>query len=269
MSAQNYGQPDDLLASTEAAAGDTTARPPAAALAADVALFLDVDGTLLDIAEGPSDVLIPSGLVDVLERAERKLSGAVALVSGRPIAEIDRLFWPLRLRASGVHGAEMRFDPGAEPHPAPSARQLPYALAAAVADAVSEIDGVVIERKTYSIAVHYRRAPRAEAEVRDILHRLIAGESASGAEISDAHFAFEVKMPGFDKGGAIAMFLETEPFVGRVPIFIGDDTTDEAGFAAVAARGGRAYSVGRWRPGAIGVFEDPKTVRAWLSAFVS
>ena len=268
MSAQTYGQPDDLLASTEAAA-DMTTRPPAAALAADVALFLDVDGTLLDIAEGPGDVLIPNGLVGVLERAERKLSGAVALVSGRPVAEIDHLFWPLRLRASGVHGAEMRFDPAAELSKAPAARQLPSAFVAALADAVGAIAGVVVERKTYSVAVHYRRAPRAEAEVRDILHRLIASEPASGAEISDAHFAFEVKMPGFDKGGAIAMFLETEPFIGRVPIFVGDDTTDEAGFAAVAARGGRAYSVGRWRPGAIGVFEDPKTVRAWLSAFVS
>ena len=269
MSAQHYGQPDDLLASTEAAAGGTTARPPVAALAGDVALFLDVDGTLLDIAEGPSDVLIPNGLVGVLERAERKLSGAVALVSGRPIAEIDRLFWPLRLRASGVHGAEMRLDPTVEPQPAPAARPVPYALTAAIGEAIGAIDGVVIERKTYSIAVHYRRAPHAKAEVRDILRRLIDSESASDIEIFDAHFAFELKRPGFDKGGAIAMFLETEPFVGRIPIFVGDDTTDEAGFAAVAARGGHAYSVGRWRPGATGVFEDPRTVRAWLSAFAS
>lgn len=266
MTVQNYGRVGDLQASAEAGAGNSVARAPAAAFADDTALFLDVDGTLLDIAETPGDVLTPVGLIGALQRIERKLCGALALVSGRPIEQLDRLFSPLRLRAGGVHGAEMRFDPEAEPKPTPYAHELPDSLIVALGDALRPFPGVFIERKTYSVAVHYRGAPDTGSQVREVLRRLIEEPAHSGIEIFDAHFAFELKLPGFDKGGAITMFLQTVPFVGRVPMFVGDDTTDEAGFAAVVARGGSAYSVGRWRPGASGVFEDPTSVRAWLAA---
>ena len=111
MSVPNYGQPDDLPFVEEAAAGESGVRAAEAALTPDTALFLDVDGTLLDIAERPSAVSTPPPLLGALRRVEEKLGGAVAFVSGRPIDEIDRLFSPLRLRASGVHGAELRLDP--------------------------------------------------------------------------------------------------------------------------------------------------------------
>lgn len=236
---------------------------------ANVALFLDVDGTLLDIAERPDAVSTPNGLVRALERAARKLSGALALVSGRPIDELDRLFAPLRLPASGVHGAQMRFNADEAPQPTPRARALPDGLLAAAANAFAAMPGVVVEPKRYSLAAHYRAAPAAGPQVRAILQALIDREGHGDIELLEAHFAFEAKMSGFDKGAAIGTFLDAPPFAGRTPIFIGDDATDEAGFATVAARGGRAFSVGERRPHASGVFADPKAVRAWLAAFAS
>ena len=117
--------------------------------------------------------------------------------------------------------------------------------------------------------MHYRGAPDAEREVLTILHRLLASETRGGIEIFRANFAFELKFSGFDKGGAISEFMAREPFAGRVPIFVGDDTTDEAGFAVVVARGGHAYSVGDRRAGVSGVFDNPTAVRAWLAAFAT
>jgi trehalose 6-phosphate phosphatase len=246
---------------------EEAAPAPADIASADhLALFLDVDGTLLDIAGTPGGVTTPSGLVRALTQIERRLAGAVALVSGRPIEELDRLFAPLRLRASGVHGAEMRFDPLEAPRAAPDITELPESLIAALTGALGTIPGVFVESKRYSAAVHFRHAPSAGSRVKEALRHLIEGEPSGRFEIIEAHCAFELKARGFDKGKAIEMFLNGAPFAGRIPIFIGDDATDESGFAAVAARGGRAYSVGRWRPGANGVFDGPSAVRAWLAA---
>ncbi len=267
MIVQNDGRPDDAEAVGDAGAGECGVRAAEAALTTATALFLDVDGTLLDIAERPSAVSLPNPLLNVLQRVDRKLGGAVALVSGRPIDDLDRIFSPLRLRASGVHGAEIRLDPTEEPHPSPNAHALPESLTDLLAESLRAFPGIFIEQKTYTLAVHYRAAPEAGPQIRRILERLIESEPDSGFEIFDAHCAFELKTPGFDKGWAVATFLEHEPFSGRVPIFVGDDATDEAGFAAVAAHGGVAYAVGRWRPGARGVFTDPTAVRAWLTAF--
>jgi trehalose 6-phosphate phosphatase len=232
-----------------------------------VALFLDVDGTLLDLADRPSAVVTPTGLVSSLEKAERRLEGALALVSGRAIEELDRLFEPLRLRASGVHGAQVRFNPGEGQTPAPGAVALPASLWTELTDVLRDFPGTFAENKRYSFAVHYRRAPEAEARLRDRVMRLIEGEPRTPIQVVNAHYALELKAPGFDKGGAIAAFLSTFPFRGRTPIFVGDDATDEAGFAVVAARGGYAYSVGRRRPGAIGAFAAPSAVRDWLANF--
>jgi trehalose 6-phosphate phosphatase len=243
--------------------------PPDPAFADDLALFLDVDGTLLDIAETPDGVTTPTDLIGALAQVDRKLAGAIALVSGRPIEELDRLFAPLHLRASGVHGAEMRFNPLEAPRTAPNITELPESLTMALDKALGAIPGASIEQKRYSAAVHFRSVPDAGPRVREILQRLIERELPGRFEIIEAHCAFELKARGFDKGKAIGMFLNAAPFAGRMPIFIGDDATDESGFAAVAARGGRAYSVGRWRPGASGVFDTPRAVRAWLAALAN
>lgn len=234
---------------------------------APMSLFLDVDGTLLDLVERPSDVTIPGELIDALARSERKLDGALALVSGRPIEELDRLFAPLRLRASGVHGAQVRLDPGAPPRESPGAMELPRSLWTALTQALSEFPGVFAENKRFSFAVHYRLAPESEPELRAAVMRVLEAHPDVRVEVMDAHSVVELKAPGWDKGRAIELFLAKPPFLGRTPIFVGDDTTDEAGFAVVSARGGFAYSVGKTRPGAIGAFACPKEVRDWLAAF--
>jgi trehalose 6-phosphate phosphatase len=230
------------------------------------ALFLDVDGTILDLAERPDDVVTPPGLVTTLLRAERKLAGALALVSGRPIVELDRLFRPLRLRASGVHGAEMRFDPGGPRISALGASELPQSLLADLTQAVAAFPGAFVENKRFSFAVHYRLAREAERPLREAVTRLV-DSAETAVEVMNAHCAIELKVPGCDKGGAIAAFLSTPAFRGRTPIFVGDDLTDESGFAVVAARGGYAFSVGARRPGAMGTFARPSAVRGWLADY--
>ena len=194
------------------------------------AVFLDVDGTLLDLASSPDTVFVPDGLVGVLSRATRRLSGALALVSGRTIDDMDLLFAPLRLRASGVHGAQIRIHPTQPIQIAPAASELPLSFRTALNVALSRFQGILIENKGFSVAIHYRLNPEIAANLRGALRDLIAAEPWRGLEIEDAHFAFELKPPSFDKGKAIAHFLACAPFRGRTPIFIGDDTTDEFRF---------------------------------------
>ena len=138
---------------------DATVDNLAALTEGPAALFLDVDGTILDLAERPGDVVTPSGLVATLQRTESKLAGALALISGRPIAELDRLFEPLRFRASGVHGAEMRFDPGGPSTSARGATELPHSLWTDLTRLVAMFPGALVENKRFSFAVHYRLAP--------------------------------------------------------------------------------------------------------------
>jgi trehalose 6-phosphate phosphatase len=245
-----------------ATAGDVAALGHAA-----LAIFLDVDGTLLDLAARPDEVVTPAGLVTTLARAERKLAGALALISGRSIDDVDRLFAPLRLRASGVHGAEIRLDPDAPTTPT-AAADLPQSLLAGLRRAVEQFPGVFVENKRFSFTVHYRLAPSAERPLRNIVKQLVDSIPVP-VDIMDAHYAIEIKSPCFDKAGAIATFLSTATFHGRTPIFVGDDTTDESGFALVSARGGFAYSVGRPRRGAIDAFSEPRAVREWLAKFAA
>lgn len=234
---------------------------------ADVALFLDVDGTLLDLAATPDAVSVPADLIATLARVESKLAGALALVSGRTIGDLDRLFDPLRLRASGVHGAQMRSQPDQPAQSVPDAVQLPPSLETSVRSAIRHFPGLLVENKGFSLTVHYRGNPQAAQWLRETLEELILATPSWGLELLNAHYAFELKPPSFNKGKSIALFLREAPFHGRRPMFIGDDTTDEAGFAEVAARGGCAYSIGECRPGAIGFFESPRMVREWLAAF--
>jgi trehalose 6-phosphate phosphatase len=125
---------------------------------------------------------------------------------------------------------------------------------------------VFVENKRFSFTVHYRLAPSAERPLRDIVRQLVDSLPIA-VDVMDAHYAIEIKSPCFDKGGAIAAFLSTSTFGGRTPIFVGDDTTDESGFALVNARGGLAYAVGRPRPGAVNAFSEPRAVREWLVEF--
>ena len=229
---------------------------------APLALFLDVDGTLLDLAARPEDVVTPAGLVSTLAGAERKLAGALALISGRSIDDIDGLFAPLRLRVSGVHGAGIRFHPDASIAPTVAA-DLPQSLLDALRRAVEPFPGVFVENKRFSFTVHYRLAPSAERPLRNIVKELVDSIPIA-VDTMDAHCAIEIKSPCFDKGGAIATFLSTSTFRGRTPIFIGDDITDEPVFGIISKFGGLGFSVGRVFADANGHFDKPDSVRAWL-----
>ncbi|SDR08552.1 trehalose 6-phosphatase [Rhizobiales bacterium GAS191] len=233
-----------------------------------IALFLDVDGTLLDLAPRPGAVVVPPSLLASLAEAEKALGGALALVSGRPIDDLDRLFAPLSLCASGVHGAQMRFSPsGARQQDQKADEGLPRQLWMALTELLFDFPGTFAENKRYSFAVHYRTVPMLKRRLREGVTRLIDRHADLDLDLIHGHCVFEIKARGYDKGKAIARFLEHKPFLGRMPVFIGDDMTDEAGFAMVVSRGGHAFSVGETRPGASFVFATPASVRGWLAEF--
>lgn len=231
----------------------------------DACLFLDVDGTLIEIAATPDAVVVPPGLIDTLRRVEGALDGALALVSGRSIAELDRLFWPLKLRASGVHGAEFRFGDGAEALWS-KVSPIPPVVWDDMLVAVSEFPASLVENKAFSFAVHYRADPASGPRLRRALELFLADRVDLGLAILPGHCVFEVKRPEIDKGAAILDFLERRPFSGRRPIFIGDDVTDAPGFTAVSGLEGWAYSVRASFPGVAGTFPDPAAVRHWLAS---
>lgn len=232
-------------------------------LTGDAALFLDVDGTLIDIAPHPDDVVVPGSLIRDLDKANRILDGAMALVSGRTIANLDRLFQPLKLRCSGVHGAEFRFDPDQVGFVV-GTPTLPDDLWMDLDQIVAAFPGVMAENKAYSYAVHYRSAPRARAALILALEALVETRAGLHLRIMPGHFVFEIKSADFDKGDAVERFLDHPGFRGRRPIFIGDDVTDWPGFTMALRRGGLAYSVGNAVADVTGTFPDPPAVRTWL-----
>ncbi len=230
----------------------------------DACLFLDVDGTLIDIASTPDAVRVPAGLMQSLTRAERNFDGALALVSGRSIAQIDRIFAPLLLKASGVHGAEFRFGPETSDRWI-KAEPIPEQAWTDLVDLLRAFPASLVENKGFSFAVHYRAAPETGPMLRAAIERFLVERQDLGLAILTGHFVLELKRPGIDKGAAIADFMARAPFQGRRPIFIGDDVTDEPGFHAVTSLGGFAYSVARTFPGVDGTFTDPSAVRHWLA----
>lgn len=236
-------------------------------LSGEFGLFLDVDGTLIDIAPNPDAVFVPPSLVRDLKAAERRLGGALALVSGRTIEDLDRLFNPLRLKASGVHGAEFRFDSRQE-SPLTASPALPTDAWADLLAVLRRFPDTLAENKAFSFAIHYRSAPGVGPSLRRSLDEFVRTHRELSLRILPGHFVFELKRPGFDKGVAIERFLQERAFRGRRPIFIGDDVTDRPGFDAVMARDGLAYSVGFVAPGVTGTFPDPAGVRNWLRTMI-
>jgi trehalose 6-phosphate phosphatase len=236
--------------------------PVIAASADACALFLDIDGTLLELAARPSAVTVDQDLAQLLRSLYDQTGGAVALISGRTVADADSLFAPLKLCVAGQHGAERRdFAGGLHLH-APPLGGLRLAadrlrrLAAAHPD-------LVLEEKGMNIALHYRGAPRLKTELVPLLERLVA-ELGEDFELQAGKMVLEIKPTGKDKGTAIEEFMQEHPFRGRVPMFIGDDLTDEYGFALVNRLGGHSIKVGpgasaaRWR------LADASAVRGWL-----
>jgi trehalose 6-phosphate phosphatase len=230
----------------------------------EIGLFLDVDGTLIDIAPRPDAVTVPAALVAALAGAERRLGGALALISGRPVAELDRLFAPLRLRASGVHGSEIRYSADGA-ITSLVAGGLPERMGPELQRLLERFPGAFAENKGVSFAVHYRGSDVPAEVLADALRRFIDQIKGVDLELTAGLCVFEIRLPGFDKGKAIDCFMARAPFTGRCPVFVADDAMDRAAFDAVLVRGGRAFSVGATLPGLSGCFSGPAAVRAWLA----
>lgn len=226
-----------------------------------IALLLDVDGTIIDIGPSPFEVHVPDELCRALERLLERGHGALALVSGRPIRDLDRLFSPVLLPAIGGHGAEMRVR-GSEI--ASAAEPLPAKLRAQLARAATPGSGVLVEDKGYSLALHYRQAPQQEARLRELIAQARAAFPGETIELLPGKAMLEIKRSGISKGAAVRKLMTQAPFAGRMPVFIGDDVTDASVFAALPAMGGKGYSVGRHFDGVTGIFASPDDVREAL-----
>ena len=205
------------------------------------ALFLDVDGTLVELAAEPDAVRADSRLVSLLTALQARLDGAVALVSGRTIRTLDCLFAPLKLAAAGTHGLERRSSDGHTRRPDVAPEMA--AVRAAMEHFAGNNPGVIMEDKILSMALHYRNRPRAAKLAAELARSLVAGHE-DGLVVQNGKMMVEVRPGRGDKGTAIADFMGEAPFAGRVPVFVGDDVTDEKGFDIVNARGGYSIRVG-------------------------
>ena len=236
-------------------------------LAADWAFLLDVDGTLLEIAADPRAVRVGPELRALLERLLCATQGAVALISGRSVADVDRLFLPLGLPVAGQHGIERRSADGTLHLQAAPVAHLARAAAELVQFAGAHA-GLLFENKGMTLALHYRKAP-ALRELAARKMRRLAKELGDGLELQAGKFVYELKPSGIGKDAAIAEFMAEPPFAGRVPVFIGDDLTDEHGFDLVNRIGGHSVKVGSGETGARWRTAGPTSVRRWLQRYAS
>ena len=219
------------------------------------ALLLDLDGTLLDIAPRPDAVVVPTGLRDVLRRVRHRLDDAVAVVTGRPVETIDALLGDAVFAVAGEHGGAIRLCPGGA-LTRPDLPRPPAAWLEAVTRLVAAHPGTLFEPKARGFTVHFRAAPAAEQDLRDALLALLAG--SNDFELLSGLMMWEVRPSGVDKGTAVTTLMRHAPFAGRLPVFVGDDVTDEDGIAASVALGG----VGLRVPESFG---NAAGVRTWLA----
>src|ERR1700676_5541468 len=231
------------------------------------ALLLDIDGTLLDLAPTPREVWVPPGLAKTLNRLLEKTSGALALVSGRSLNDIDLIFAPEQFPAVGGHGAEMLLATDNEAvatHAPPMDKELKRRLAAIG----KRSPGILLEDKGDSLALHYRLAPHAEKAIYEAVSLIRADLPNAPIEVLPGKCVCEIKHSGFNKASGVIELMNHAPFKGRRPIFIGDDVTDESVFAIMPDFGGLAFSVGRRAQGVADCFDDPAQVRDWLARLV-
>lgn len=236
-------------------------RPPAPCIAC--AFFLDVDGTLLDIADTPSAVRVDMELLELIEKLSRISGGALALVSGRSISDLEELLGARRLPLAGQHGLERRDAAGRLwIHAAPPGAKC--AIKEALAPVLARHPGLLLEDKGLTLALHYRQAPHLAAYAQRLMTRLMQ-EAGGELELQKGKRVMEIKPAGIDKGTAVAEYLAESPFRGRRPVFIGDDLNDEHGFAEVNRAGGISIKVGPGASCARYRLPHVAAVRSWLN----
>lgn len=224
---------------------------------ADAALFLDFDGTLVEIAPRPDAVQVQPGLPRLLQRLATKLNGALAIVSGRPLRDLDH-FLPVPIAKVGDHGATLRPVPDA-PLESPDLPHAPAQWRERAAGLVERFPGTLIEDKEHGFVIHYRLAPAAGPAAKALLDELLAGApGGDGFTVLEARMAWELRPGGASKGTAVRSLMERAPFAGRRPVFIGDDVTDEAGMAAAREHGGIGLRLQD-------AFGEPESLREWLA----
>lgn len=220
------------------------------------ALFLDVDGTLVEIAATPEAVVVAPGLPALLSQLQRQLDGAVAIISGRPLAQIDELLHPFIGSAAGEHGVAIRYGDGTLEE-APAGLAVPENWREALVAAAARWEGVLLENKPHGVTMHYRLAPDRGNDVWRLVRSLVP-EDHPWFRLLPAREAVEIGLRAASKGQAVERLMRQSAFQGRKPIYIGDDFTDEAGISAAKELGGIGLRVGEVFGG------DPAHVRAWL-----
>jgi trehalose 6-phosphate phosphatase len=219
--------------------------------------LLDLDGTVIDIAPRPDAVMVPDCLVATLALLRDALRGALAVLTGRRLAEVDQLMGGVARVVAAEHGAVIRWPDGAVTESAQALARRDEWLGELVAAAV-RWPGVLIEAKTHSLVAHYRQAPQHEVEVVGLVERMAATD-VDGAEILRARKAIELRPRGIGKGSALRRLAATPPFRDRQPVFVGDDITDQDAIVAAGVLGGIGLHVGHDFAG------SPAAVRQWLA----
>lgn len=225
------------------------------------AFFFDIDGTLLAIATTPARVMVDHRLKRTLGQLRAATGGAIAFISGRQIAEVDRLFAPLRLPTAGQHGIERRNEAGVVHRYAAPSREL-AAIKKRLAPLAARHPGLLLEGKGLTLAIHYRGAPSLGSHLHRLVRELV--NLAPDLRLQPGKMVLEIVPMGTDKGTTIMKFMSEPPFCGRIPVFLGDDVTDEHGFSAVNALGGHSIKVGPGRSAARWRLADVHAVRSWL-----
>ncbi|WP_295684709.1 trehalose-phosphatase [uncultured Nevskia sp.] len=240
-------------------ADDLPNQPPA--LTARHALFLDFDGTLVALADHPDRIIVPALLRETLAVLEQRLDGALAIVTGRSLESLDSFLAPLKLRAAGIHGAELRHDPS---NPATDVASLGD-LATRLNARFAGDPHVWIEDKRAAVAVHYRQAPERQNELFAVVTEIVNAQG-SDLEIISGKCVFEARRHGHGKDAAVRALMSSPPFQGRFPVFVGDDRTDEDGIREVQAQGGFGIKVGIGASDAQWRLATPVSVLVWLRA---
>ncbi len=249
--------------SSSARAKAPEAPPPLHALTDDGrrwALFLDFDGTLIDLAPSPEEIKVPPELPRLLQELATRFTGALAIFTGRALANLDRHLG-IHLPAAGQHGVQQRLEADEQPREIslPSLDEARSSLQ----ELIAAWPRLLVEDKGSTLAVHYRAEPKAGEQVNALFAEIVAA-SGDALEIQEGKYVYELRPTGVDKGKALEAFMQTPPFAGRLPLVVGDDVTDEAAFAVALRIGGSAVKVGEGVTCAPWRMASPRNVRTWL-----